>query len=71
MVQTFVPSILIVVLAWFSFSMGLDAIPGRVTLHIVTILTIVTMFACTMGDLPVAYVKVPDDLSLFMRVRSP
>ena len=63
-IQTFVPSILIVILAWFSFSMGLDAIPGRVTLLITTILTLVTMFARTMGDLPpVAYVKVQNELA--------
>lgn len=44
-------------LSWFSFWLGLDAIPGRVTLLVTCMLTLVTMF--TGADIPpVAYVKV-------------
>jgi hypothetical protein len=58
-IQTFVPSIFIVCLAWFSFFMGLDSIPGRVTLLVTSQLTLVTMFASTGEELPpVAYLKV-------------
>lgn len=57
MIQTFAPSSLVVMLSWFSFWLGLDAIPGRVTLLVTCMLTLVTMF--TGADIPpVAYVKV-------------
>lgn len=50
-------------LSWFSFWLGLDAIPGRVTLLVTCMLTLVTMF--TGADIPpVAYVKVITRLSL-------
>jgi hypothetical protein len=46
-------------LSWFSFWLGLDAIPGRVTLLVTCMLTLVTMF--TGADIPpVAYVKVKE-----------
>lgn len=46
-------------LSWFSFWLGLDAIPGRVTLLVTCMLTLVTMF--TGADIPpVAYVKALD-----------
>lgn len=46
-------------LSWFSFWLGLDAIPGRVTLLVTCMLTLVTMF--TGADIPpVAYVKVSE-----------
>ena len=48
-----------VVLSWFSFWIGLDAIPGRVTLLVTSMLTLVTMFTGLKTDIPpVAYVKV-------------
>lgn len=57
LIQTFAPSSLVVMLSWFSFWLGLDAIPGRVTLLVTCMLTLVTMF--TGADIPpVAYVKV-------------
>lgn len=56
LIQTFAPSSLVVMLSWFSFWLGLDAIPGRVTLLVTCMLTLVTMF--TGADIPpVAYVK--------------
>ncbi|KAL7039868.1 hypothetical protein ACKWTF_000154 [Chironomus riparius] len=59
LIQTFAPSSLVVMLSWFSFWLGLDAIPGRVTLLVTCMLTLVTMF--TGADIPpVAYVKAMD-----------
>jgi len=63
LIQTFAPSSLVVMLSWFSFWLGLDAIPGRVTLLVTCMLTLVTMF--TGADIPpVAYVKVGVSLLL-------
>ena len=59
LIQTFAPSTLVVMLSWFSFWIGLDAIPGRVTLLVTSMLTLVTMFTGLKSDIPpVAYVKV-------------
>ncbi|PNF21536.1 hypothetical protein B7P43_G12716 [Cryptotermes secundus] len=61
LIQTFAPSILVVMLSWFSFWIGLDAIPGRVTLLVTSMLTLVTMFTGLKSDIPpVAYVKALD-----------
>ncbi|XP_057327339.1 glycine receptor subunit alpha-2 isoform X2 [Microplitis mediator] len=61
LIQTFAPSILVVMLSWFSFWLGLDAIPGRVTLLVTSMLTLVTMFTGLKSDIPpVAYVKALD-----------
>lgn len=59
LIQTFAPSTLVVVLSWFSFWLGLNAVPGRVTLLVTCMLTLVTMFTGLRSDIPpVAYVKV-------------
>ncbi|KAM7341470.1 glycine receptor subunit alpha alkaliphile isoform 2-T2 [Cochliomyia hominivorax] len=61
LIQTFAPSSLVVMLSWFSFWLGLDAIPGRVTLLVTCMLTLVTMFTGLRADIPpVAYVKALD-----------
>ncbi|KAG7196593.1 hypothetical protein KM043_013083 [Ampulex compressa] len=61
LIQTFAPSALVVMLSWFSFWLGLDAIPGRVALLITSMLTLVTMFTGLKSDIPpVAYVKALD-----------
>ncbi|XP_050491386.1 glycine receptor subunit alpha-4 isoform X2 [Bombus huntii] len=58
LIQTFAPSTLVVMLSWFSFWLGLDAIPGRVALLVTSMLTLVTMFTGLKSDIPpVAYVK--------------
>lgn len=63
LIQTFAPSTLVVMLSWFSFWLGLDAIPGRVTLLVTCMLTLVTMFTGLRADIPpVAYVKVMCDV---------
>ncbi len=59
MIQVFVPTIFVVVLSWFTFWLGLDAVPGRVTLLITCLLTIVTMHSSGKSGMPpVNYVKV-------------
>ncbi|KAK5650392.1 hypothetical protein RI129_001421 [Pyrocoelia pectoralis] len=61
LIQTFAPSTLVVMLSWFSFWLGLDAVPGRVTLVVTCMLTLVTMFTGLRSDIPpVAYVKALD-----------
>ncbi|XP_042870021.1 glycine receptor subunit alpha-3-like [Penaeus japonicus] len=61
LVQTFVPSFLVVALSWFSFWLGLEAIPGRVTLLVTSLLTLTTLFTGIKEGLPpVAYVKAID-----------
>ncbi|KAL6435986.1 hypothetical protein ACFW04_005662 [Cataglyphis niger] len=58
LIQTFAPSTLVVMLSWFSFWLGLDAIPGRVALLVTSMLTLVTMFTGLKSDIPpVAYIK--------------
>ncbi|KAK4882915.1 hypothetical protein RN001_006234 [Aquatica leii] len=61
LIQTFAPSTLIVMLSWFSFWLGLDVVPARVTLVVTCMLTLVTMFTGLRSDIPpVAYVKALD-----------
>lgn len=61
LIQTFTPSLLVVILSWLSFWLGLDAIPGRVTLLVTCLLTLVTMFTGLRSDIPaVAYIKALD-----------
>lgn len=70
LIQTFAPSSLVVMLSWFSFWLGLDAIPGRVTLLVTCMLTLVTMFTGLRADIPpVAYVKVNFRLATYMRFK--
>ncbi|XP_064637325.1 glycine receptor subunit alpha-3-like [Lineus longissimus] len=61
MIQTFVPSALIVMLSWVSFWINADAVPGRVTLGVSTVLTITTQNAGARQGLPhVSYVRAID-----------
>lgn len=58
-VQVFVPSILIVVLSWVSFWVDHDAVPARVSLGVLTVLTMTTQSSGAKQSLPqVSYVKV-------------
>ena len=45
LVQTYLPSILFVVIAWLSLLINPEAIPGRVSMVMMTMLTIMAMFA--------------------------
>ena len=40
MVQSYLPTILIVVISWVSFWMDIDCVPARVTLGVITLLTV-------------------------------
>jgi len=61
MVQSYIPTILIVIVSWVSFFMDLDSVPGRVTLGVTTLLTVSTKSANLATDSPqVSYVKAID-----------
>ena len=51
MVQSYLPTVLIVVISWVSFWLDVDAIPARVTLGVTTLLTISSK-ASFLGRLP-------------------
>ncbi|OXA58148.1 glycine receptor subunit alpha-4 [Folsomia candida] len=60
-IQVFIPTSLVVILSWFSFWLGLDAVPGRITLLITAMLTLVTMHTGLKGSIPpVNYIKMMD-----------
>lgn len=59
MIQTYIPSALIVGLSWVSFWINIDAVPARISLGVLTILTMTTQTTGTTSSLPrVSYIKV-------------
>ncbi|KAI8517329.1 Glycine receptor subunit alpha-3 [Branchiostoma belcheri] len=61
MIQTYVPTILIVILSWVSFWINIEAAPARVALGITTVLTMTTQSSGSSGAKPkVSYVKAID-----------
>ncbi|GFS04968.1 glycine receptor subunit alpha-3 [Elysia marginata] len=59
--QVFLPCILIVVLSWVSFWLDIDAVPARISLGLLTVLTMTTMSANARAHLPrVSYIKAID-----------
>ncbi|XP_046363555.2 glycine receptor subunit alpha-2-like [Haliotis rufescens] len=59
--QTYVPSILIVVLSWASFWIDHEAVPARISVGLLTVLTITTQSSGARAQLPrVPYVKAID-----------
>ena len=61
MIQLYVPSALIVILSWVSFWISADAIPARISLGVLTILTMTTQSSGSSQNLPrVSYVKAVD-----------
>lgn len=50
--QSYVPTALIVVISWFSFWLDVDAVPGRVSLCITTLLTLATQSQAAKMSLP-------------------
>eukprot|EP00105_Crassostrea_gigas_P019367 XP_011437833.1 PREDICTED: glycine receptor subunit alpha-2 isoform X2 [Crassostrea gigas] len=59
--QIFIPSILIVILSWVSFWVDIDAIPARVSLGVLTVLTMTTQSSGARSALPrVSYIKAID-----------
>ncbi|XP_064607744.1 glycine receptor subunit alpha-2-like isoform X2 [Liolophura sinensis] len=60
-IQIYVPSILIVILSWVSFWLNVDAIPARISLGVLTILTMTTQSSGARSSLPrVSYIKAID-----------
>ncbi|KAK3089220.1 hypothetical protein FSP39_001845, partial [Pinctada imbricata] len=60
-IQVYIPSILIVSLSWFSFWLGTDAGPARISLGLLTVLTMTTQSSSARASLPrVSYVKAID-----------
>ncbi|XP_072040422.1 gamma-aminobutyric acid receptor subunit beta-2-like isoform X2 [Amphiura filiformis] len=61
LLQTFTPSILIVVLSWVSFYINHEATSARVALGITTVLTMTTISTSLRADLPrISYIKAID-----------
>ena len=52
LIQVYVPSILIVALSWVSFWLDLEAIPARVSLGVLTVLTLNTHGSSIQSQLP-------------------
>ncbi|KAL5007862.1 hypothetical protein ScPMuIL_016668 [Solemya velum] len=61
MIQIYIPSIFIVMLSWVSFWLNIDAVPARISLGILTVLTMTTQKSGAVSSLPrVSYVKAID-----------
>ncbi|BFZ24039.1 hypothetical protein BsWGS_27078 [Bradybaena similaris] len=61
MVQMYVPSILIVMLSWISFWLTVNSVPGRISLGLLTVLTMTTQSSSVNASLPrVSYTKAID-----------
>jgi len=61
MVQSYLPTILIVVISWVSFWMDVDSVAGRTTLGVTTLLTISGKASDMQAEVPlVSYVKAID-----------
>ncbi|XP_064469320.1 glycine receptor subunit alpha-2-like isoform X2 [Ornithodoros turicata] len=61
MVQSYLPTILIVVISWVSFWLDVESIPARTTLGVTTLLTISSKGSGIQSNLPpVSYVKAID-----------
>ncbi|XP_078666424.1 gamma-aminobutyric acid receptor subunit pi-like [Branchiostoma floridae x Branchiostoma belcheri] len=59
--QTYIPSILLVVLSWFSFWINPEAVPARVALGITTVLTMTTLMSGAQAQMPkISYIKAID-----------
>ncbi|XP_064632564.1 glycine receptor subunit alpha-2-like [Lineus longissimus] len=60
-IQTYIPSILIVVLSWVNFWLDINATPARISLGLITVLTITTQSSGLHTRLPkVSYIKAID-----------
>ena len=60
-IQTYIPSLLIVILSWVGFWINIDSIPARISLGVLTVLTLTTQCVGVWSSLPrVSYVKAID-----------
>nr|CAD7572096.1 unnamed protein product [Timema californicum] len=61
LVQSYLPTILIVIISWVSFWMDVDSVPGRTTLGVTTLLAVSSQSSGIQSGLPqVSYVKAID-----------
>ncbi|XP_014681767.1 PREDICTED: glycine receptor subunit alphaZ1-like isoform X2 [Priapulus caudatus] len=61
LIQSYLPTVLIVFMSWVSFWLDVDAIPARVTLGVTTLLTMTTLAGGVRVSLPpVSYIKAID-----------
>uniref|UniRef100_A0A1I8IZC4 Glycine receptor subunit alphaZ1 n=3 Tax=Macrostomum lignano TaxID=282301 RepID=A0A1I8IZC4_9PLAT len=61
LIQTYIPSILIVILSWVSFWIDVRAVPARISLGLLTVLSMTTQSSGALGQLPrVSYIKAID-----------
>ncbi|CAG0887096.1 unnamed protein product [Cyprideis torosa] len=61
LVQSYLPTILIVVISWVSFWMDVDSVAGRTTLGVTTLLTVSSKASGVQAEIPqVSYVKAID-----------
>lgn len=51
-IQSYIPTSLIVIISWFSFWLDVEAVPGRVSLSITTLLTLATQSSAARMALP-------------------
>ncbi|KAK3596516.1 hypothetical protein CHS0354_021020 [Potamilus streckersoni] len=59
--QIYIPCILIIILSWVSFWIDIDAVPARISLGPLTVLTMITHSAGTRSNLPVdSYIRAID-----------
>ena len=57
----YLPSMLVVIVSWISFWLNIEAVPARISLGIITVLTISTHSSSITATLPkVSYVKAID-----------
>ncbi|ESO89505.1 hypothetical protein LOTGIDRAFT_125321 [Lottia gigantea] len=60
-IQMYIPSILIVVISWISFWLTVTSVPGRISLGVLTVLTMTTQSSGVNASLPrVSYTKAID-----------
>ena len=61
LLQTYVPTVLIVILSWVSFWLHVDAVPARISLGVTTVLTMATQLSGSRENSPkVSYPKALD-----------
>jgi len=61
LLQTYIPSVLIVILSWVSFWINVEAVPARISLGVTTVLTMATQLTGSRTNIPkVSYPKAMD-----------
>ncbi len=58
LIQSYLPSILIVAISWVSFWMDIDAVPGRISLGVITLLAVSSQAGQDKNVPQTSYVKV-------------